>query len=108
MAVAHNIGNNGASTLAGQITEPYSLAFAQGQKGNGAGQNFMVADPLLSRSVAPDQHRTDEVRNDVGEPVGGPEEIADDRCGIHEELELDAGTEFDHAIGGDPEKCSGA
>jgi hypothetical protein len=45
----NNIGGNGDNTLAGQITEPYSLAYAQGQKGNGAGKNFMVADPMLTR-----------------------------------------------------------
>jgi len=45
----NNIGKSGGSTLAEQITEPYSLAFAQGVKGNSAGKNFMVADPLLTR-----------------------------------------------------------
>lgn len=46
----NNIGGTGdKSTLAGQITEPYSLAYAMGQKGNGAAKNFMVADPLLTK-----------------------------------------------------------
>ena len=44
-----NIGGKGANTLEGQITAPYSLAYAQGQKGNGAGKNFLVADPLTAR-----------------------------------------------------------
>jgi hypothetical protein len=44
-----NIGGNGGATLAGQITDSYSLAYAMGQKGNGAAKNFMVADPLLTR-----------------------------------------------------------
>src|SRR6185369_15018437 len=40
----NNIGAKGANTLAGQNPAAYNLAFAQGQKGNGAGKNFMVAD----------------------------------------------------------------
>lgn len=46
----NNIGGTGdKSTLAGQITDAYSLAFAQGQKGNGSGKNFLSADPKLTR-----------------------------------------------------------
>lgn len=48
----NNIGANGANTLQGQVPHAYSLAFAQGQHGtaNGqpSGQNFVVANPLLS------------------------------------------------------------
>jgi hypothetical protein len=43
------IGTKGTNTLEGQIPAAYNLAYAQGQKGNGAGKNFLVADPLLSR-----------------------------------------------------------
>ena len=49
----NNIGGTGADTLAGQITNAYTLQFAQGAKGTvagkPAGQNFSVADPLLNR-----------------------------------------------------------
>jgi hypothetical protein len=45
----NNKGAQGANTLDGQITQPYTLSYAQGQKGNGAGKNFVAADPLLSR-----------------------------------------------------------
>lgn len=44
-----NIANKGAMTLAGQITAAYDQQFAQGQKGNGAGKNFLFADPLAAR-----------------------------------------------------------
>lgn len=44
-----NIGAKGANTLAGQIPAAYDIAYAQGQKGNGAGKNFLVADPLAAR-----------------------------------------------------------
>jgi hypothetical protein len=40
---------NSPNTLAGEITNAYSLDFANGNKGNGAGKNFMVADPLIQR-----------------------------------------------------------
>lgn len=50
----NNIGSKGANTLAGQIqgtssSAAYNLAYAQGQKGNGAGKNIVVGDPLFSR-----------------------------------------------------------
>lgn len=44
-----NIGARGANTLEGQIPAAYNIAYAQGTKGNGAGKNFMVADPLAAR-----------------------------------------------------------
>ena len=44
-----NIGTKGANTMAGQISGTYDLAFAQGQKGNGAGKNFLISDPLIAR-----------------------------------------------------------
>ena len=44
-----NIGTKGAMTLAGQIPAAYDLQYAQGQKGNGAGKNFLIADPLAAR-----------------------------------------------------------
>jgi hypothetical protein len=48
----NNIGATGANTLEGQIPQAYSLAYAQGQHGtaNGqpAGQNFVVANPMLT------------------------------------------------------------
>ncbi|MEO8100182.1 MAG: hypothetical protein ABI811_20950 [Acidobacteriota bacterium] len=40
---------NAAATIAGQITIQYSQDFANGLKGNGAGKNFVVADPLIQR-----------------------------------------------------------
>jgi hypothetical protein len=45
----NNIANQGANTLAGQIPQAYSQEYAQGLKGNGAGKNFIFADPLLTR-----------------------------------------------------------
>jgi hypothetical protein len=45
----NNLGAMGANTLAGQVTDAFSQSFAQGQIGNGAGKNFVVADPLLTR-----------------------------------------------------------
>jgi hypothetical protein len=45
----NNIGSKGANTLDGQIPAAYNLSYAQGQKGNGAGKNFLVADPLIAR-----------------------------------------------------------
>ena len=42
-----NLSTQGANNLDGQLTG-YSLDFAKGLKGNGAGKNFTVADPLLS------------------------------------------------------------
>ncbi len=47
----NNIGANGANTVAGQIDDAYSQAFAMGQKGNGAGKNFMSANPLLAKPM---------------------------------------------------------
>jgi hypothetical protein len=41
-------GPRGA-TLQGNIPQAYTLAYAQGQKGNGAGQNIFIADPLQVR-----------------------------------------------------------
>jgi hypothetical protein len=40
---------NSPDTLTGQITAAYSRDYANGLKGNGAGQNFVVADPLIQR-----------------------------------------------------------
>lgn len=51
----NNVGSNGANTLQGQIADgagangAYTLAFAQGQKGNGNGKNIMAADPMITR-----------------------------------------------------------
>lgn len=36
-------------TLAGNIAAGYNLDFASGLKGNGAGKNFLVSDPLMTR-----------------------------------------------------------
>lgn len=42
-------GGPGANTLTGQIGAGYTLDYANGQKGNGAGKNFIAdADPLLT------------------------------------------------------------
>jgi hypothetical protein len=43
-----NIGAHGANTLAGQIPAGYDLQYAQGANANGAGKNFVVADPMLT------------------------------------------------------------
>ncbi len=40
---------NSADTLTGEITAAYSRDYANGLKGNGAGKNFVVADPLIQR-----------------------------------------------------------
>ncbi len=51
----NNLGVNGANTMEGQIVatglsaSTYNLAYAKGEKGNGAGKNIMVADPLFTR-----------------------------------------------------------
>ena len=43
-------GNIATANAAGPIASGvYTLAYAQGQKGNGAGENFVAADPLLTR-----------------------------------------------------------
>ncbi len=43
--------NKGANTAAGQNSVAYSQAYAQGQRGNGAGKNFVYGDPLFVRSA---------------------------------------------------------
>ena len=43
-----NIGLKGANTLDGQVAG-YNLQFAQGQKGSGAGKNFVVENPSILR-----------------------------------------------------------
>lgn len=40
---------NSPNTLAGEVSQAYSLDYANGNKGNGAGKNFVVADPLIQR-----------------------------------------------------------
>ena len=51
----NNIGSQGDNTLEGQIATgagdngAYTLAYAQGQEGNGTGKNIIVADPMLNR-----------------------------------------------------------
>jgi hypothetical protein len=51
----NNLGVQGANTLEGQIVSSglsasaYNLAYAQGQKGNGAAKNVTIADPLFAR-----------------------------------------------------------
>jgi hypothetical protein len=45
----NNLANKGANTLQGQITQKYSQDYAQGLKGNGAGKNFIFADPMLTK-----------------------------------------------------------
>lgn len=51
----NNSLGGGDNTLAGQLATgqgdngAYALAYAQGQKGNGAGKNIMVGDPMLKR-----------------------------------------------------------
>jgi hypothetical protein len=45
----NNVAQQGANTLEGQLRAGYTLDFANGQKGNGAGKNFIAgADPLLN------------------------------------------------------------
>ncbi len=50
LCYGNNIGSKGENTLAGQISAGYDLLYAQGQKGNGAGKNIFVADPLIARA----------------------------------------------------------
>lgn len=45
----NNLGSSAPNTLEGQVNQAYTLSYAKGEKGNGAGKNFVVADPLLSR-----------------------------------------------------------
>jgi hypothetical protein len=45
----NSIGTSGANTLAGQIVQADTLAFAQGTRGQGNAKNFLLADPLLRR-----------------------------------------------------------
>ena len=49
LCYGNSIGTKGDNTLAGQIGAGYDTLYAQGQKGNGAGKNFLFADPLISR-----------------------------------------------------------
>lgn len=51
LAWNNNKVNNGANTIVGQYpgNGGYNALYAQGQKGNGAGKNFVVSDPMLSR-----------------------------------------------------------
>jgi hypothetical protein len=66
----NNLGANGTNTLAGQITDAYTLAYAQGQKGqvNGqpAGQNFAVTDPVLGN---PSQYSDPDFAGLFGSPI---------------------------------------
>jgi hypothetical protein len=51
----NNIGSKGANTAAGQMPSgatsllQFTLGYANGQQGNGAGQNFAYANPLVTR-----------------------------------------------------------
>lgn len=51
----NNLGTKGANTIEGQLMVPglssaaYNLAYAQGQKGSGAGKNILVSDPQIRR-----------------------------------------------------------
>ena len=45
----NNIAGRGANTATGQITAAYDQLYAQGQKGNGAGKNFLFSDPFIAR-----------------------------------------------------------
>lgn len=45
----NNLGVTGADTLQGQISQAYTLTYARGERGNGAGKNFLVKDPKLNR-----------------------------------------------------------
>jgi hypothetical protein len=49
LCYGNNLGAQGANTIAGQNPAAYNQAYAQGEKGNGAGRNFLVANPLLTR-----------------------------------------------------------
>ena len=46
----NNIGSKGANTLDGQLAG-YNLLFAQGQKGDSAGKNFVVENPATLRPL---------------------------------------------------------
>jgi len=62
----NNLRNSAPNTLEGQITHAYSLSYARGEKGNGAGKNFLVADPLLS---APFEYNDPDFSPLFGSPV---------------------------------------
>src|SRR6185436_7910948 len=61
-----NIGAKGANTIEGQIPAAYSQAYAQGQKGSGAGKNFLVTDPMVSR---PFQYSDPDFAGLFGSPI---------------------------------------
>jgi hypothetical protein len=68
----NNIGVKGANTLDGQLmvtglaSAAYNLAYAQGTKGNGAGKNILVADPLIAR---PFQYSDPDFASLFGSPI---------------------------------------
>ena len=63
----NNIGTQGANTLAGQLGAGYTLDYANGQKGNGAGKNFVAgADPLFNR---PFEYSDPDFMGRFGSPV---------------------------------------
>jgi hypothetical protein len=46
-----NLGSSAPNTIEGQIDQEYSQAYAKGQKGNGAGKNFLAANPILTKPM---------------------------------------------------------
>ena len=60
-------GNIATANAAGPIPSGvYSLSYAQGEKGNGAGKNFVVADPTLAR---PFEYSDPDFKSLFGSPV---------------------------------------
>ena len=63
----NNIAQQGANTLEGQLRAGYTLDFANGQKGSGAGKNFIAgADPLLSN---PFEYSAPDFQARFGSPI---------------------------------------
>jgi hypothetical protein len=66
LAWNNNRGTNGANTLAGQISNAPTLAFAQGSRAAGNAKNLNLADPLMLR---PFEYSNPDFRGRFGSPI---------------------------------------
>jgi hypothetical protein len=62
----NNVAQQGVNTLEGQLRTGYNLDFANGQKGNGAGRNFIATDPLLGN---PFEYSNPDFQARFGSPI---------------------------------------
>jgi hypothetical protein len=66
LAWNNNIGATGANTLAGQISNAPTQAYAQGTRGAGSAANFVISDPMLLR---PFDYSDPNFRGRFGSPI---------------------------------------